>query len=329
MDESLMDSDWFHSAKWGVFCHYAPHNGIEGWNEQIDAFDVDGLAGELASTGAGYFFITITHGHGLMCAPNETYDRILEVPKVQSRCTKRDLIGDLADALEPHGIRMMVYLPSGAPFGDHYAIKKMRWLCGFNLGWGVEGNAPRKGRRPVEFMRHWEAVIADFSKRWGKKVHGWWMDGAWWPEEIYRHADEPNFKSLAAAIKAGNPESLCAFNGGLETPIQVQSEYEDYTAGEIGHNLPLGVRMANGALRPMKRFMDGTQYHLLTHLGSHWGHHPLRFPDELVIGYTKYVTSHDGVITWDAGIEENGHLQEDHLAQLRALGEAMKENVPA
>jgi hypothetical protein len=110
----------------------------------------------------------------------------------------------------------------------------------------------------------------------------------------------------------------------LETPIQVQSEYEDYTAGEIGHNLPLGVRMANGGLRPITRFMDGTQYHLLTHLGSHWGSNPLRFPDELVIGYTKYVTSHDGVITWDAGIEENGHLQKEHLDQLRALGRAME-----
>jgi hypothetical protein len=70
--------------------------------------------------------------------------------------------------------------------------------------------------------------------------------------------------------------------------------------------------------------MDGTQYHLLTHLGSHWGSNPLRFPDELVIGYTKYVTSHDGVITWDAGIEENGHLQKEHLDQLRALGRAME-----
>ena len=48
MDEEKMDSAWFHDAKWGVFCHYGPTGGIEGWNEQIDAFDVDTLAEELA-----------------------------------------------------------------------------------------------------------------------------------------------------------------------------------------------------------------------------------------------------------------------------------------
>jgi hypothetical protein len=319
-----MITDWFHAAKWGVFAHYGPQSGHEGWNAQIDAFDAEGLAEELAACGAGYFFITISHGHGLYCCPNETYDRLLEVDADQSRCSTRDLISDIADALEPHGIRMMVYLPSGAPGGDPYAVKKLKWIGGQTLGWGIEGNTVREGRRPIEFMRNWEAIISDYSRRWGKKVNGWWLDGCYWPEHIYRHDDEPNYKSLAAAVKAGNPDSLVAFNGGLETPILTHSEYEDFTAGELGHLLPLGTRQTNGALRPLTRFMDGTQYHLLTHLGTHWGHNPLRLPDELVIGYTKYVTNHDGVMTWDAGIEANGHLQAEHLGQLKALGAAMR-----
>ena len=326
MPKSKMITDWFCAAKWGVFAHYGPKAGHEGWEEQINAFDVDTLVEQLASTGAGYFFITLSHGHGMFCCPSKVYDDLLEVSGPESRCSTRDLISDIADALEPHNIRMMVYLPSGAPGGDPYAVKKLRWIEGQTLGWGIEGNTVREGRRPIEFMRKWEAVIADYSKRWGKKVHGWWLDGCYWPEHIYRHDDEPNYKSLAAAVKAGNPESLVAFNGGLETPILTHSEYEDFTAGEVGHLLPLGTRQTSGRLNPIRRFMDGTQYHILTHLGEHWGNNPPRLPVELVIGYTKYVTGHRGVVTWDAGIEANGHLRKDHLAQLVALGRALKED---
>jgi hypothetical protein len=321
-----MNTDWFHKAKWGVFVHYGPHRGRENWNAQIDAFDAEGLARQLPEARAGYFFFTVGHGHGMLSAPNETYDRILELPADESRCSRRDLISDIADALEPHGIRMMVYLPACAPGGDPYAVKKLKWIDGQTLGWDIEGNRIRVGRRPVEFMRHWEAVIREFSLRWGKKVHGWWLDGCYWPEHIYRHADEPNYKSLAEAIKAGNAEALVAFNGGLETPVIGHSEYEDFTAGEIGHLLPVSNRRLNGALVPLRRFIDGVQYHILTHLGTHWGRTPARFPVELVIGYTKLINAHDGVITWDAGLDEGGNFQPDHFEQLKALGDATRQH---
>ena len=318
-----MNTDWFHDAKWGVFTHWC--GGAESpkeWNARVDAFDVDLLVRQLVQTKAGYYFITIGQCSGYYCAPNETYDRLVQHD--ESHCSRRDLISDIADALEPHGIRLMVYLAANGPAGDPYAVKKLKWIDGQTLGWDIEGNRIRVGRRPIEFMRHWEAVIAEFSTRWGGKVHGWWLDGCYWPEHIYRHADEPNYRSLAAALKAGNPDSIIALNGGLETPVIVHSEYEDYTAGEIGHLLPVSNRRMNGALVPLKRFADGAQYHILTHLGTHWGPRPARFPVELVIGYTKHVNAHDGVITWDAGMDEVGNFQADHFEQLKALGDATR-----
>ena len=50
-------TDWFQQARWGVMTHYlgAPPSSKGGaeltaemWNEQVDAFDVAGLAGQLA-----------------------------------------------------------------------------------------------------------------------------------------------------------------------------------------------------------------------------------------------------------------------------------------
>lgn len=319
----IMNSDWLHSAGWGVFTHWcggAP--SPKAFNERVDGFDVELLARQLVETKARYYFITLGQCSGYYCAPNETYDRLVQ--HEESHCSKRDLISDIADALGPHGIRLLVYLAAEGPTGDPHASRQLKCFKPQTLGWDIEGNRPRPGRRCVEFQLMWQTVIREWSERFGRKVHGWWMDGCYWPEYMYRFADAPNFKSFADALRAGNPDSLIAFNGGLETPIVAQSEHEDYTAGEIGHLLPLGTRRLNGMLKPITRFVDGgIQYHILTHLGEHWGRKPARFPDELVIGYTKYVTKHGGVITWDAGLDERGEFQADHFSQLKALGKAM------
>ena len=61
-------TDWFHKAGWGVMTHYlgAPPSSDGGaelsaaaWNEQVDAFDVAGLARQLVSTGTKYLLFTV------------------------------------------------------------------------------------------------------------------------------------------------------------------------------------------------------------------------------------------------------------------------------
>jgi len=61
-------TDWFHEAGWGVMTHYlgAPPSSSGGkeltaqmWNRQVDAFDVEGLANQLASAGTKYLLFTI------------------------------------------------------------------------------------------------------------------------------------------------------------------------------------------------------------------------------------------------------------------------------
>jgi hypothetical protein len=59
-------TDWLRQAKWGVFMHYMADTVFKGdqitvekWNEAVDAFDVKGLAEQLAFAGAGYFVLTL------------------------------------------------------------------------------------------------------------------------------------------------------------------------------------------------------------------------------------------------------------------------------
>lgn len=328
-------ADWFHEARWGVLLHYlgAPPSSdggaeltAEKWNERIDAFDTAALAEQLASTGAKYCVFTIGQNSGHYCSPNATYDKIVGIRP--SKCSRRDLIADLAKALAPHGIRLMVYLPSGAPAADPVARKKLQWRWGRPGGWQLPGEPT--GGRLVEFQRNWEAVVRQWSSRWGRNVHGWWIDGCYFADEMYRHPDEPNFASFAAALKAGNPDSLVAFNPGVKLPVVCHSEHEDYTAGEVTlEKVPEALQSCPG--RWIERGGKRVQYHLLSYLGTSWcrGERPA-LSDDVIIGYTRRLNQQGGVITWDVPISTAGEIPQPFIDQLTALGEALRfEVVPA
>jgi hypothetical protein len=308
------NTDWFRDAQWGVFTHYlespASHSrpsatDADAWSRRVDSFDVKALAGQLESTGARYYFITLGQNSGHYCTPNAAYDGI--VGRRPSLCAKRDLVADLHAALAPKGIRLLVYLPAGAPEYDALAVERFKWKKG--------------NHRLAEFQQLWESVIREWSLRWGRKVSGWWIDGCYYADAMYRHVEAPNWASFAAALKAGNANSLLAFNPGVKVPVIRHSECDDYTAGELSGDLPVAVWGGEGKwpCTPFGRHVNGAQYHVLNYLGDWWGQGQPRFPDELVVGYTRYVNRQEGVVTWDAPIGHDGRIPEAFLAQLRKL----------
>ncbi|MDB6126297.1 MAG: hypothetical protein JWM35_193 [Verrucomicrobia bacterium] len=302
-------------CKWGMLACYLADTAsnlkpttlsVDEWNRRIDAFDVEGLARQLADARVPYFIITIGQNSGFYLSPNRTYDDIVGIRP--SKCSQRDLIAELAKALFPHEIPLMVYLPGGAPASD--AVAKER----------LEG---KPDERMTELQRNWEVVCREWSLRWGKSVSGWWIDGPY-NAAAYQHPDAPNYRSFAEALKAGNPDAIVAFNNGLRTPLYSMTEFEDYTPGEIERDLSVAAgntpdfsRLAN-----YERFLNGAQLHVLTIMGEWWGKGPRRFPDELTIGYTKFINSRGGVVTWDAPLLANGLIDEEFLPQLTALGRA-------
>src|SRR5512137_1942451 len=119
------NTDWFRDARWGVFIHYLaglpsadnPDGvSVEDWNRRIDGFDVEGLARQLAEVRAGYLFLTLGQNSGFFLSPNATYDAL--VRRIPSRLSRRDLVADMAAALAPHGIPLLVYMPAHAPALD-------------------------------------------------------------------------------------------------------------------------------------------------------------------------------------------------------------------
>jgi len=51
----------------------------------VDGFDVNGLADQLASVGAGYYVITLGQNSGYFCSPNAAYDGFVGISQASAR----------------------------------------------------------------------------------------------------------------------------------------------------------------------------------------------------------------------------------------------------
>lgn len=294
---------------WGVMTHYLAdwqarmsklEMTVEQWNKMVDGFDVEGMAKRLEQVGAGHYQLSIGQNSGYYLAPNAVYDKI--VGNVPSKCSRRDLVGDFYEPLRKRDIKLMVYLPSGAPAGDRAACEALEWM-----------NGPYANRN---FQRKWERVIAEWSRAWGTKVVGWWFDGCYYPNSMYRTAEAPNFASFAAAARAGNPDAAVAFNPGVIYRLISMTPEEDFTAGEIDKPDQVTVRRNTGG-----RF-DGTQLHMLSFLGETWGKGAPRFTADQVIAFTKKIRDVGGSVTWDVPVTLEGTISDAFLEQLVALSKA-------
>jgi hypothetical protein len=294
-----------------VFTHYLAEIAISDeerrtvgeWNRVVEAVDVEALAAQAAQVGAGYYFMTMGQNSGYFLAPNPVYDEF--VGRVPSRCAERDLIADLAAALRRRGIPLLVYLPSGAPDRDEVAGAALEWQAGdWNRKWDRDC-CPRL----ESFQRKWEAVIAEWSRRWGEQVRGWWFDGCYYTVAMYDYPEAPNWESFAGAARAGNPEAILAFNPGVYADLPGLTPHQDYTAGEINDEFPPCAG----------RWLRGLQWHVLTYLGPTWGQSPPRLSPAQVADYTAQALAHGGTVTWDLPPLPSGRLPEEFLACLTEM----------
>jgi hypothetical protein len=301
-------------ARWGIMTHYLADwiarresfNGgrmtVEKWNQLVDGFDVEALAKNVESVGAGYYLLSIGQNSGFYLSPNATYDKF--VGNEPSKCSRRDLVADVYEPLNRRGIRLMVYLPSGAPNGDRPAREALQWQNG--------------AFRNREFQIKWESVIREWSMRWGTRVSGWWFDGCYWPNTMYRTEDEPNFKSFAAAARAGNPNSALAFCPGVVYRTISITTHEDYIAGEVSDITKWDLRRNSGS------FVDGSQLHVLSYLGERWGGGNPRYTVEQVVEFSKKVVAAGGAITWDVPTRNDGTFAPEFIEQLSAIGKGIR-----
>jgi hypothetical protein len=290
---------WMKQARWGVFTHYLVD---QRYNQMVDSFDVKRFADQLEQAGADYLIFTLGQNSGYYCSPNATYEKYVGCPP-GGRCTKRDLPMEIAKELKKRNIRLLLYTNGRAPEEDPQAFA------------GLKDTETREV--PQEYIRRWSEVIQEWSLRYGTLVSGWWTDGMHHEGSWNDYSKSYNFKTWAAACRAGNPDSLLAFNNGAyyDTAFQIFADVQDYTAGE---------QKRFGPLPNLYPPYPGKQWHILSYLGYFWSS-PTgpNYTDEWLIDYIKEVNRQGGIVSIDVEISDDGAIYASHLNQLIALGKAI------
>ncbi len=271
-------TQWMYEGKIGLATTYCAWK-IEDVEKVANDFQVEKIAEQASQVGAKWFMLTIQHQPWLLLAPNMTYDEILGHSKYTPQ---RDVPMELYDALAKRGIRMMLYVTlrldrrSYCNMVDPEIAKRMG-------GWPAEMSD--------RLFDNIAAVYREYSLRYGKKVSGWWIDGAWIDEIKHAKDREKWFGKIADALRAGNPDAAIAFNPGDDKWYRY-TDQNDYLAGETND---LTYKPDEG------RFKDGVQWHAWTHLGNRWASSGCRFDTAELIDYAKDVIAAGGALTFGVG----------------------------
>jgi hypothetical protein len=301
--------NWLGSAKYGLNASIFPAvpniaaNGT--WNQAVANFDVQAFAKDVRATGAKYVIFSVGQTSGFYSSPNQFFINRTGT-KLGQYVPRRDLVLDVARALQKYQIPTLVYIAAEGPTAAPVEIR--------HTFPATDDRASAENRLTMN------AMIREWSKRWGQEIAGWWIDGCYPSVTGFSNPvdGEANVGKLIAATKAGNPAALstCNASSSLFKPL---SNQEDYLAGEEStfHRYPL------------RRFVQhrgrNIQWHTMSFLGDRWGEAGTgRYDSDWLGSYVKYVSDLGGVVTIDVAINATGRINPGHLAQLNKVKQVVR-----
>jgi len=336
------NTDWMMKGKYGIFMHYqyrimlgyktpampdASEASPEEFNALVDGFDVEGFARQMELGGVSWVLLCLDDTHfGYTCSPNSTFDKYTDY-KPGERCSHRDLPMELADALDPKGIRLMLYWSGLASTDASGSVKYFGYAGDPKAMYGVKNQSfstdPEKRRIALEILQVW-------VDRYKDKVSGWWFDGFDRPSGNgwQDSGPSPTMLDLDRVVRSGNPQSVIAFNiGGTRNAFKRRSVIQDYTAGDVyytagnpgggglGPFSPEKTPAEGGILWNAKPFLGNIYYGLGTGLS---------YSDQTVIDWLKTINSQGGVATLDYPFHpETGLIKDFAMEQLINIAKAI------
>ena len=280
-----------------------PRDGMKKpYPEAVNAFDVDAFARLMEEIGAAYVIFTLNHAHPHCPAPIQSWEAIHP-----GWTTRRDLIGDIAGALEKRGIRLILYINS--PVLTNFGKTGETGL--YELTFSEE-----------QFTEIHKNVLSEIGSRYGEKLAGYWFDS--WYQSLAAYPDVP-IEAIYRYCKVGNPGRITAFNFWI---FPVLTPWQDYWAGEL-----------NALQNPFEsRYIQtgagaGFQAHGMLSMLPSWVHSeagpipPPQFSAEDLIAHVKANMEHQAVTTINIGIYQDGTIEQSSLDMMRQLRRAIRREV--
>ena len=162
------------------------------------------------------------------------------------------------------------------------------------------------------YVDNWSKMILELSLRYGEKLAGWYFDGM----DRTKFTDDDLY-FFAKAAKAGNPNSILAFNGGLGSKY-CYTPYEDFSFGEQN----------DISLLPSGRYItstDGTwqsQSHVMAYLDG--GSSGTMLTANQTITYIQKIMAVQSVVTFDVDMNRYGEIRAEHMEVLREVKAAIR-----
>lgn len=316
-------ADWLAEAVYGIGLHWTAQSLPRGktkpmpFPKAVERFDVGRLAAQCEESGAGWLLFTVSHAVMHLPFPCETLARVMP-----GRVCERDLMGELAAALAPKGIRLIFYYPSVGCDADPDWQRASGWLYD-----------------PASFAALQYDIVSEIGQRYGKRLSGWWIDNCYDPRILSAHwnhvskrgfANIYDFKRYARALRTGNSGRLVTFNlsGTRGWSSSLGRGIVDYGAGESDtlDRVPFGPFSGEG----------GSRWHAYVWMDEQrqaapgWVHHapgavgPPRYSTEHVAAYIEYLRRQGGAFTYGAAPYQDEIVAETTMRQLRALRQRLR-----
>ncbi|MGA2255378.1 MAG: hypothetical protein ABSG53_12000 [Thermoguttaceae bacterium] len=330
------DTSWMPNAKYGIFVHYqyrillgysiatkpqfpkSSQMTAGEWNQFVDGFDVQGFANQVAEARAGWvIFCLDDHYFAWPCAPNKVFDKYTGYALAE-KCARRDLIMELADALNARGVKLICYYA-----GLNGYMKEPKVAAGLMDAGAGRGGLNEKSPPSVESRRRRTEVLREYADRYKDKIAGWWFDGI--EPDSYR--DKPyDWATIDAIVHRANPGSVIAFSYGGNEQGCICKGIDDYTAGDTWSKQDLNRLIPKN--RPAEA---GILWHGKIYCGNvyHGQGNANQFSDQELIRWIKTCNRQGGICTLDWPLDpKTGLLKDFGFAQLKKVARAVNADKP-
>jgi hypothetical protein len=286
--------DWLIKSGYGLMFHWTsqsvqPDGTIKSYEDAVNAFDVEQFANIVEETGAGYVIFTIGHAESYCPAPIKSWE--IRHP---GKTTKRDLITEMADALNKKGVQLICYI--NGPLAFKLNVKE----------------TPSE-KDKLDFVSNFQDMLKEIGQRYKSKIAGYWFDS--WYQIFEKYPDVP-FEEFNKATKLGNEKRIICLNSWIYPKV---TPWQDYWAGEVASPVTL----------PDNGFMKGgpvpdLPYQALLIMEPYWVQQKAAMPDprfnstqlsQYIIGCME----NGGVVTVNMGIYQDGTVGEKALEVMREV----------
>ena|ERR1035437_3934272 len=324
------NTDWMIKGKYGIFMHYQyrillgystarkpsfpepSQMTAGGWNQFVDGFDVKGFANQMAEAKEGWVIFGLDDCYfGWTCAPNNAFSEYTGYAPGE-KCSRRDLIMDVTDALNAKGVKVIIYY--AGLNGYMMDPKVVAGLKDHPRGvWG--GKIPPT----AECRKRRIDIFREYAERYKDKIAGWYFDIM----EPDSYSESPNdWSTITSIIRKANPKAVIAFSHTENSFECVKPGIDDFTSGDTSSKQDLTrltpkLRPVQGGILWHGKIYCGNVYHGLGDANQ--------YTDQELINWIKTCNSQGGVVTLDWPCDpKTGLIKDFGMKQMIKIGNVVK-----